>query len=194
MAISDTIQGMFGGGEMKNLHDLFVNELKDIYYAEQQITEALPKMAEKSTSAKLRQAFEKHLEQTEGHVERLEKIFDLLGLEPETETCEVMDGLVKETEEIMSSAEDEVLDAGLVASAQAVEHYEMARYGTLLAWASEMGHAEVAHLLQQTLKEEEATDNLLSTLAEKTINPAAMANLPPQHAKGSRSGISASGR
>jgi ferritin-like metal-binding protein YciE len=173
MTITDTIKEMFsdetGGGEA-SLHGLFVETLKDIYHAEKQILKALPKMARNATSPDLRDAFEKHRQQTQGQVERLEQVFELLEMSPRGKTCEAIQGLIAEAEEVMGEAEGAVLDAGLVAAAQAVEHYEMARYGTLVAWATQMGHTQAAKLLEQTLKEETHTDEALTKLAEKSIN------------------------
>ncbi|RYG62122.1 MAG: ferritin-like domain-containing protein [Alphaproteobacteria bacterium] len=162
-----------GTPEVGSLQDLFLEQLKDVYDAEHRILESLPVMGENTTSVKLRQAFEKHQTQTETHVERLEQIFDMMGLEPERRSCDAIKGLVKEGDEVMSEAEGNVLDAGLIASAQAVEHYEIARYGTLKTWAETLGMREAARLLDSTLKEEIATDQLLSQIAEDTVNPAA---------------------
>lgn len=172
MGMTETIKELFTG-ENENghgLHGLFVSQLKDIYHAEKQILKALPRMARKAYSDELRVAFEKHRTQTEGQVERLEQVFELIGLAPRGKTCEAIQGLIAEAEEVIAENEGEVLDAGLVAAGQAVEHYEMARYGTLIAWAKEMGHAQVVRLLEQTLKEEEQTDDLLTKLANRSIN------------------------
>src|SRR5882757_3337645 len=139
--------------EPKKLDDLFHDTLKDIYFAERKILTALPKMAKAAQSQDLRTAFEKHHTQTEGQVERLEQVFELIGMSPRSKTCEAIQGLITEAEEVISDYDGEVRDAGLVAAAQAVEHYEMARYGTLVAWAKEMGHMQAAKLLEQTLKE-----------------------------------------
>ncbi len=174
MGVADTIKEMFTGTpEVGSLQDLFLEQLKDMYDAEHRILEALPTMSENTTSAKLRQAFDKHQSQTEMHVERLERIFDMMGLEPERKSCDAIKGLVKEGDEVMDEAEGNVLDAGLIAGAQAVEHYEIARYGTLKTWAETLGMLEAAKLLDSTLKEEIATDQLLSQIAETTVNPAA---------------------
>ncbi|MBX3596894.1 MAG: ferritin-like domain-containing protein [Rhizobiaceae bacterium] len=155
----------------KHLDDLFHDTLKDIYYAERQILKALPKMARNAHSDKLRKAFEKHREQTETHVERLQQVFEIMGKAARGKTCPAIDGIIEEGEEIISSFKDApALDAGLIASAQAVEHYEIARYGTLRQWAIQLGLKDAAALLEQTLKEEETTDVLLSDLAENGAN------------------------
>jgi ferritin-like metal-binding protein YciE len=154
-----------------NLEDLFSETLKDIYFAEKQILRALPKMAKEASAPELKQAFETHRDQTEGHVERLNEVFELLGRPARGKTCEAILGIIDEAKEIMEDFKGaEALDAGLVASAQAVEHYEMARYGTLRTWAQELGHADVAKLLDQTLQEEIKTDQLLNKIATSTIN------------------------
>lgn len=174
MGVADTIKDMFSSApEVGSLQDLFLEQLKDVYDAEHRILETLPVMGENSTNAKLQKAFEKHRVQTETHVERLEQIFDMMGLEPERKSCDAIKGLVKEGDDVMDEAEGNVLDAGLIASAQAVEHYEIARYGTLKTWAETLGMREAARLLDSTLKEEIATDQLLTQIAEDTVNPAA---------------------
>ena len=155
----------------KSLQDLFVNLLKDMYYAEKQILKALPKMAKKADSEELRQAFEHHLKETEGQVERLEQIFALCDLKPAGKTSHAIKGILEEGEEDMKDAKDpDVLDAGMLADAQAVEHYEIARYGTLIAWANQLGMAEAARLLQQTIDQEYNADMLLTDLAEGRLN------------------------
>ena len=161
---------------VKSMDDLFLHTLKDIYHGEKQILRALPKMAKKASAPELRQAFEQHREETLGQVERLEQIFELLGKRARGEPCEAIEGLIEEGKEIMEEAQDpEVLDAGLIAAAQAVEHYEIARYGTLAAWAKQLGHKEIAELLSETLAEEKKTDQLLNKLAEGRINKRAAA-------------------
>ena len=161
---------------VKSMDDLFLHTLKDIYHGEKQILRALPKMAKKASAPELRQAFEQHREETLGQVERLEQIFELLGKRARGEPCEAIEGLVEEGKEIMEEAQDpEVLDAGLIAAAQAVEHYEIARYGTLAAWAKQLGQKEIAALLAETLAEEKKTDQLLNKLAEGRINKRAAA-------------------
>lgn len=156
---------------MKKLEDLFEDTLKDIYYAEKTILKALPKMAKKATSPDLKEAFESHREETEGQIERLEQVFELIGKAARGKKCPAIEGITEEAKEIMEEAETpEVLDAGLAAAAQAVEHYEMARYGTLVAWAKELGMDEAADLLQETLDQEKAADEKLTELAEGGIN------------------------
>ena len=155
----------------KNLKDLFSETLKDIYFAEKQILRALPKMAKEASSPELKQAFETHRDQTEGHVERLNEVFELLGRPARGKTCDANVGIIEEAKEIMEDFKGaEALDAGLVSSAQAVEHYEIARYGTLKTWAQELGHNDAAKLLDQTLQEEIKTDQLLSKLATSSVN------------------------
>jgi ferritin-like metal-binding protein YciE len=174
MGMTDTIKDMFKSTpDVGSLQDLFLEQLKDVYDAEHRILEALPKMSENATSTKLAAAFDKHRTQTETHVTRLEQVFDMMGLEPERKSCDAIKGLIAESEEVMDEAEGTVLDAGLVASAQAVEHYEIARYGTLKAWAETLGMREAARLFDSTLKEETQTDVNLTSLAEDSINPAA---------------------
>jgi ferritin-like metal-binding protein YciE len=155
----------------KTLEDLFSEALKDIYFAEKQILRALPKMAKEASSPELKQAFETHRDQTEGHVERLNEVFEQLGRPARGKTCEAILGIIDEAKEIMEDFKGaEALDAGLVSSAQAVEHYEIARYGALKTWALELGHNDVAKLLDQTLQEEIKTDQLLSKLATSNVN------------------------
>ena len=161
---------------VKSMEDLFLHTLKEIYHGEKQILRALPKMAKMASSQELKQAFEQHREETLGQVERLEQVFEKLGKRARGEPCEAIEGLVEEGKEIMEEVQDpEVLDAGLIAAAQAVEHYEIARYGTLAAWAKELGRNEIADLLSQTLAEEKKTDELLNRLAEGRINKRAAA-------------------
>jgi len=158
-------------GQSKTLEDLFLENLKDIYYAEKKILVALPKMAEAVNSDELRAAFEKHVGETEGQVERLQKVFKLVQQSPKGKTCPAILGLVEEGEEVMEDfADSTALDAGLLSGAQAVEHYEIARYGTLVAWAQQLGMTEAAQLLSQTLEEEKKTDAALSKLAQGVIN------------------------
>jgi len=155
----------------KNLNDLFLDTLKDIYYAEKQILKALPKMAKAAHSAPLRAAFEKHLGETEGQVERLERVFELIDKPARGKTCEAIQGLLDEGKEIMEEYKGtEALDAGMVAAAQAVEHYEIARYGTLKQWALQLGIKDAVRLLDQTLQEEKKTDEALTSLAEASVN------------------------
>ncbi len=157
--------------DIKTLDDLFVHTLQDIYYVEKQILKNLPTMAEKATDPQLRQAFETHVRETETHVTRVEEVFRMHGHEPKGVNCPVIDGLVEEAEEIMGDADDpEVLDAALLAAAQAVEHYEITRYGTLIAWAQQLGRNDCASVLQQNLDEEKATDKKLTAMAESKVN------------------------
>jgi ferritin-like metal-binding protein YciE len=156
---------------LKSLEDLFVHLLKDMYYAEKQILKALPKMAKKADSDELRQAFEHHLKETEGQVDRLEQVFELCGIKAAGKTCPAIKGILEEGAEGMKDAKDpDVLDAGMIADAQAVEHYEIARYGTMIAWANQLGMGDAAHLLQQNLDQEYGADRLLTDLAEGRLN------------------------
>ena len=154
-----------------NLEDLFTETLKDIYFAEKQILRALPKMAKEASSPELKQAFETHRDETEGQVERLNQIFESMGRPARGKTCDAILGIIDEAKEIMEDFKGaDALDAGLAASAQAVEHYEIARYGTLKTWASELGMQDAARLLDETLQEEIKTDKLLSKLATASVN------------------------
>jgi ferritin-like metal-binding protein YciE len=155
----------------KTLNDLFLDTLKDIYYAEKQILKALPKMAKAAADPQLKAGFEEHRDQTEGHVERLEQIFEMLGVPARGKQCDAILGILEEGKEIMTDYKGTLaLDAGLISSAQAVEHYEMARYGTLKAWATLLGRRDAAQLLDATYKEESATDKKLSELATSADN------------------------
>ena len=155
----------------KTLDDLFLDTLKDIYYAEKQILKALPKMAKAATSEEVRAGFEQHQEETEGQVERLEQIFELLGKPARGKTCDAILGIIEEGKSIMDEFKGtQALDAGLVSAAQAVEHYEIARYGTLKTWAKQLGYTEAASLLDATLAEEVATDKKLSQVATSQAN------------------------
>jgi ferritin-like metal-binding protein YciE len=157
--------------QAKGLEELFTDTLKDIYFAEKQILRALPKMAKSASSRELSQAFEKHREETEGHVERLEEIFETLRKPARGKTCDAIIGIIEEGKEIMEEyAGDSALDAGLAASAQAVEHYEIARYGTLRTWAEQLGMNDAAMILNETLQEEIKTDQLLTKLATSVVN------------------------
>ncbi len=156
---------------IKSLDDLFVHMLQDIYYAEQQITKALPKMIAKATDPQLKQGFEKHLSETRNHVKRVEQVFQMHSQPPKAVTCPAIDGILTEANEILGDAKDsDVLDAAAAAAAQAVEHYEIARYGTLIAWARELGRDDCASVLEQTLVEEKATDAKLTDIAESRLN------------------------
>lgn len=156
--------------DIQSMDDLFVHTLRDIYYAEQQIEKALPKMVDKAKDAKLRSGFEEHLAQTRGHIDRIEQVFRQHGVEAKAVRCQAIDGILAEADEISGEAAEDVRDAALVAAAQAVEHYEITRYGTLVAWARELGRDDCAALLQQNLDEEKATDAKLTELAEARVN------------------------
>src|SRR5882724_6438745 len=157
--------------EPKKLEDLFHDTLKDIYYAERKILTALPKMAKAAQSVDLRSAFEEHHTETEGQVGRLEQVFDLIGKKAQGKTCDAIVGIVEEGQEIMKEYKGSpALDAGLLAGAQAVEHYEISRYGTLRTWAEELGLSDAAELLEATLREEKATDETLTQIAESVVN------------------------
>lgn len=160
---------------LKTLEDALVEELHDVLSAEKQITQALPKMAKKATDPKLKAAFETHLKETEGQIERLNQVFELLGKKATAKTCEAMKGIIKEGESIMDEeADPDVMDAMLIGAAQKVEHYEIATYGTLCTWAATLGLDEVHDLLGENLDEEEETDDMLSELAEAGINEEAV--------------------
>lgn len=157
--------------EKNTLHEILIDELRDVYHAEKQITKALPKMIKAATSEQLKAGFEKHLEETHGQIERIEKCFELLDQRARGKTCEAMQGIIEEAQHMLEEdLSAEVLDAVLVASAQKVEHYEIASYGTLITWAQQLGLKDVATLLSQTLEEEKATDVKLSELAVNGIN------------------------
>ena len=160
----------------KNLETLFYDTLKDIYYAERKISKALPKMARGAQSPALKAAFEKHLEETEGQIERLQQVFDIIGKRAMGKTCEAIEGIIAEGEEILEEYKDTpALDAGLISAAQAVEHYEITRYGTLKRWAELLELPEAVRLLDETLKEESKTDSDLTKLADESPNPQALA-------------------
>jgi ferritin-like metal-binding protein YciE len=155
----------------KTLDDLFLDTLKDIYYAEKQIVKALPKMAKAAQSPDLKAGFETHLEESEGHIDRLEQVFELLGKPARGKTCDAILGILEEGKSIMEEFKDtSALDAGLISAAQAVEHYEIARYGTLKSWAQQLGKSDIVALLDATLKEEVSTDKKLSQLGEAQAN------------------------
>lgn len=158
----------------KTLDDLFHETLKDIYYAERQIVKALPKMARGAQDPKLKAAFEKHREETEGQIDRLKQVFEIIGKRAQGKTCPAIDGIIEEGEEILDEFKGTpALDAGLLAAAQAVEHYEISRYGTLRAWAQQLGLKDAVTLLEQTLAEESKTDEDLTVLAKTAVNTAA---------------------
>ena len=155
----------------KTLEDLFLHTLKDVYYAEKQILKSLPKMAKAAESEELKEAFEKHRQETEGQIERLEEVFKMLGKAARGVQCEAINGIIEEGKEVMEDFADSVaLDAGILAAAQAVEHYEITRYGSLKTWAGELGMADAARLIDQNLQEEKKTDELLTRLAEARVN------------------------
>ena len=157
--------------DIQTFEDLFLHQLQDIYYAEKQITKALPTMIAKATDAQLTKGFETHLKETEVQIERLERVFGLIGETPKGATCPAIDGIIKEANEVAGEIADKaVLDAALIASAQAVEHYEITRYGTLIAWADQLGRTEAAAILKETLDEEYATDEKLNKLATSKAN------------------------
>ena len=157
--------------ELKTLNDLFIHQLKDLYGAEQQLLQAMPKMEAKITSGELKRSMARHREETMQHITRLEKAFESLGVKPSADKCKAMEGLLKETMDFMDEDADKpVMDAGLIACAQRVEHYEIAGYGTACTYAKYLGHTEALNLLKDTLSEEKKTDERLTVLAESTIN------------------------
>lgn len=157
--------------DIKTMDDLFVHQLQDIYYAEKQLVKALPKMAAKATEPALKQGFEAHLKETEIHVERLEQVFAMHGIEAKAVTCPAIDGIIKEADETASEVADKkVLDAALINAAQAAEHYEIVRYGSLIAWARQLGRNDCAAVLQKTLDEEKKADTKLTSIAEGKVN------------------------
>jgi ferritin-like metal-binding protein YciE len=164
------VMGLFTK-DIKTLDDLFVHTLQDIYYAENQITKALPTMIKKATDPQLKQGFQTHLTETENQIKRLEQVFKMHGHSPKGVDCPAIDGIIEEANEVAGDISDkEVLDAALLASAQAVEHYEITRYGTLIAWAQQLGRSDCASVLQQNLDEEKATDKKLTAIAEAKVN------------------------
>ena len=157
--------------DIGTMDDLFVHTLRDIYYAENQIVKALPEMMAKATDPQLKQGFQSHLAETKNHVKRLEQVFEMHGVEAKGVDCPAIDGIIDEAEEIAGEVEDkQVLDAALIAAAQAVEHYEMTRYGTLVAWAKQLGRNDCASVLQKNLDEEKAVDKKLTAMAEASVN------------------------
>jgi ferritin-like metal-binding protein YciE len=157
--------------DIKTMNDLFVHMLRDMYYAEQQILKSLSEMIETATNRELKQGLTKHRDETENHVARLEQVFKLHGSQPKGVDCPAIDGIIEEAEDITGEVADkDVLDAAIIAAAQAVEHYEIARYGTLVAWANELGRDDCAALLQKNLDEEKAADKKLTTIAESRVN------------------------
>jgi ferritin-like metal-binding protein YciE len=157
--------------DIKSMNDLFLHQLQDIYYAEQQLVKALPKMADKASDKQLKQDFLFHLDETKNHVQRLEQVFQQIGSAVKAVDCPAIDGIIEEANELTGEVADKaVLDAALINAAQAAEHYEIARYGSLISWARQLGRSDVAGLLQKTLDEEKVTDRKLTTLAEGRVN------------------------
>ena len=157
--------------DIKTMNDLFVHQLQDIYYTEKQLVKALPKMAEKATDKQLKHAFLSHLDETRSHVQRLEQVFRMHGAAARSVNCPAIDGIIEEADEVAGEVEDKlVLDAALINAAQAAEHYEITRYGSLIAWAKQLGRNDCASLLQKTLEEEKVTDKKLTSLAESKVN------------------------
>jgi ferritin-like metal-binding protein YciE len=160
--------------DIKTMDDLFLHGLQDIYYAENQIIKALPKMIENAKNAQLKKGFKTHLEETENQVKRLEQVFEMLPSEPKGTKCPAIDGILKEGDDIMGEVADEdVLNVAIIGAGQAVEHYEIARYGSLIAWANELGRSDCAAVLKKNLAEEKATDAKLTAMAERRVNPSA---------------------
>ena len=157
--------------DIRSMDDLFVHTLQDIYYAENQILKSLPDMIEKAANPKLKQGFQAHLNETKNHVKRLEQVFQLEGQSVRSVDCPAIDGILEEADDVIGDVDDkDVLDAAMIAAAQAVEHYEITRYGALIAWAKELGHRHDVPLLTRTLNEEKATDKKLTELAESKVN------------------------
>jgi ferritin-like metal-binding protein YciE len=157
--------------DIKTMQELFLHTLQDVYYAENQIVKALPKLIEKSTNRQLASGLREHLHETEGQITRLQQVFEKIGESPKGVDCPAIDGLIKEADDVAGEVEDKkVLDAAIIGSAQAVEHYEISRYGTLIAWAEELGHDNVVSLLNANLKQEKAADKKLNALAEGGVN------------------------
>ncbi|WP_027579962.1 ferritin-like domain-containing protein [Bradyrhizobium sp. Ai1a-2] len=157
--------------DIKSMNDLFVHQLQDIYYAEQQLVKALPKMAKKASDPQLKQGFLAHLDETRTHVQRLEQVFQMHGAQVKAVDCPAIDGIIEEADEVAGEVDDKnVLDAALINAAQAAEHYEIVRYGSLIAWARQLGRNDCASILQKTLDEEKMTDNKLTSIAEGKVN------------------------
>ena len=163
--------------DIKSMEDLYVHGLQDLYYAENQIVKSLPKMIDKTTDGELKRGFQTHLKETENQVKRLERVFEMHGKQAQGHKCPAIDGIIREAEDVMGEVEDQdVLNTAIIALAQAVEHYEITRYGALMAWANELGHRQSARVLADSLKEEKATDAKLTAIAERKINPRADAS------------------
>ena len=157
--------------DIKTMDDLFLHTLRDIYYAENKIVKSLPEMIETANNAQLKQGLQAHLGETEGHVRRLEEVFQMVGAKATSVDCPAIDGIIEEAQEVTGEVEDkDVLDAAIIAAAQAVEHYEITRYGSLIAWANRLGRDDVARVLEKTLNEEKAADRKLTAVAESTVN------------------------
>jgi ferritin-like metal-binding protein YciE len=166
----DTSMGLFSK-DIETMDDLFLHTLQDIYYAENKIVKSLPEMIETASDAQLKQGLEAHLGETKGHVKRLEQVFQMLGQKPKSVNCPAIDGIIEEAEEVTGEVDDKnVLDAAIIAAGQAVEHYEITRYGSLIAWAKQLGRNDAARLLEQTLGEEKAADKKLTGIAERKVN------------------------
>jgi ferritin-like metal-binding protein YciE len=162
--------GLFSKG-IKNMDDLFVHTLQDVYYAENKIVKSLPDMIEEANDPQLKQGLQSHLRETENHVRRLDQVFQMLGQKAKSVNCPAIDGIIEEAEGVTGETQDKsVLDAAIIAAAQAVEHYEITRYGSLIAWAKQLGRTDASRLLEQTLEEEKAADKKLTTLAESKVN------------------------
>ena len=185
--IARTTKQKKGNMKLDTLQNLYVGELRDLYSAENQLLKALPKMAKGASSPELKDAFEQHLEQTKGHVERLEQLFQQIDESPKGKTCQAMKGLIEEGSEILKEdGEESVLDAGIIVAAQKVEHYEIASYGSVRTFANLLGQDEAAKLLQSTLDEESETNEILNRLAESVVNPEALTETALAHGGSSR--------
>lgn len=160
--------------DIRTLDDLFVHTLQDIYYAENKILKSLPEMIENATDTQLKQGLQSHMQETKGHVQRLEQVFGMIGQKAQSVNCPAIDGIIEEADEVSGEVADKrVLDAAIIAAGQAVEHYEITRYGSLIAWAKELGRSDVASVLEQTLAEEKAADKKLTSIAESHVNASA---------------------
>jgi ferritin-like metal-binding protein YciE len=181
--VEEDVMGLFSK-DIKTMEDLFVHGLQDLYYAENQIVKALPKMIEKTSDGELKRGFKTHLKETEQQVKRLERVFEMQGKDAKGHKCPAIDGIIREAEDVMGEIEDqEVMNTAIVALAQAVEHYEITRYGALMAWANELGQRQGAKVLAESLKEEKAADAKLTTIAERKLNPRAEAASEPRRAR-----------